>query len=259
MGAHLLQNEGMTIVEGQEIAHMARLVKTPEEIEALRKSVAVCQSGIRRMRDATRPGMTEQEIWAILHQTNIEQGGEWIETRLLTSGPRTNPWYQEASARRVEAGDMISLDSDLVGPLGYSADISRSWLVGDGRPSDEQRRLYSLAHEQVTRNAALFQPGRSFFEIADLAWRLPEPFADFEQPAIAHGIGLCNEFPLVMHSDWIREKGHDGTVLPGMVLCVESYVGAPGGREGVKLEQQVLVTETGCELLSDMEFEDRLL
>ncbi len=259
LGTHLLEAEGIAIVEGQEVAHLARLIKTPEEIAAVRQSVAVCQTGIRRMRDATRPGMTEQEIWAILHQTNIEQGGEWIETRLLSSGPRTNPWYQEAGSRRVELGDMISLDSDLIGPHGYGADISRSWTVGDGRPNDEQRRLYSLAHEQVRRNSELFQPGRSFFEVADLAWRLPEPFDRFEQPAIAHGTGLCNEFPLIMHSDRIRESGHDGIVEPGMVLCVESYVGAAGGHEGVKLEQQILVTETGCELLSDMEFEDDFL
>ena len=50
-----------------------------------------------------------------------------------------------------------------------------------------------------------------------------------------------------------------GIVVPGMVLCVESYVGTPGGREGVKLEQQILVTESGFELLSDMEFEEELL
>ncbi len=259
LGTHLLEAAGVEIVDGQEVAHMARLCKTAEEITALRRAVSVCQSGIRRMRDATRPGMTEQEIWAILHQTNIEHGGEWIETRLLSSGPRTNPWYQEASARRVEPGDIISLDSDLIGPHGYAADISRSWIVGEGKATTEQRQLYALAHEQVCRNAELFRPGRSFFEIADLAWRLPEPYAPYEQPAIAHGIGLCNEFPLIMHSDWIRQKGHDGVVEPDMVVCVESYVGAPGGREGVKLEQQILVTESGFELLSDMEFEEELL
>ena len=259
LGTHLLQVEGIEIVDGQEVVHMARLIKTLEEIYAIREAVDVCQTGIRRMRDATRPEMTEQEIWAILHQTNIERGGEWIETRLLSSGPRTNPWYQEASNRRVEAGDMISLDSDLVGPHGYSADISRSWTVGDNRATDEQRRLYSVAHEQVSRNSELFQPGRSFFEIADMAWRLPEPYSSLEQPAIAHGIGLCNEFPLIMHSNYIRQLGHDGIVETGMVMCVESYVGATDGHEGVKLEQQVLVTESGCELLSDMEFEDYLL
>ncbi|MCP4768233.1 MAG: M24 family metallopeptidase, partial [Gammaproteobacteria bacterium] len=70
---------------------------------------------------------------------------------------------QECSARVVEAGDMISLDSDLVGPHGYSADISRSWVVGDTKADDEQRRLYSLAHEQVQRNSELFRAGRMVY------------------------------------------------------------------------------------------------
>ena len=72
-----------------------------------------------------------------LHQANIELGGEWIETRLLNSGPRTNPWYQEASARVIENGDMIVFNSDLIGPHGYSADISRSCRRARG----DQRRL----------------------------------------------------------------------------------------------------------------------
>ena len=259
IGTHLLENAGIEIVEGQEIIHMARMIKTPEEIQAIRQSIDVCQKGIRRMIAETRPGMTENAIWSILHQTNAEHGGEWIETRLLTSGPRTNPWYQEASERRVEAGDIVCLDSDLVGPHGYGADISRSWTVGDRKPTGEQRRLYALAHEQVSRNCELFMPGRSFFEIADLANRMPEKYLANEQPAIAHGSGLCNEFPLLIHSDKIRAKGHDGIIEPGMIICVESYAGEPGAREGVKLEQQILVTEDGPELLSDMEFERTLL
>lgn len=259
VGTRLLEGAGVQLVEGQEVAHMARMIKTPEEIRAIRDAIAICQTGIRRMRDATEPGMTEQEIWSILHQTNIAHGGEWIETRLLTSGPRTNPWYQEASDRKVQAGEMISLDSDLVGPRGYSADVSRSWIVGDGRPNNEQRALYALAHEQVSRNLELFQPGRTFHEIADRAWRLPERFVPYEQPAIAHGIGLCNEYPLVIHKHWLDETGHDGLIEPGMIICVESFAGAADTTEGVKLEQQLLVTEDGYELLSDMEFEERLL
>lgn len=259
LGAAELQRLGYQIVEGQEVTHLARLVKTPEEIIALRDAVAVCQFGMRKMRAASEPGKTEQEIWSILHQANIEHGGEWIETRLLTSGPRTNPWYQECSARVVEAGDMISLDSDLVGPQGYSADISRSWIVGDGKPDDEQRQLYHLAHEQVQRNCELFRPGRSYREIGIDAWHLPEPYAENEQPAIAHGIGLCNEFPLIMNSKWFDTEGFDGELEAGMVFCIESYVGKPGGREGVKLEQQILVNDDGFELLSDLEFEDDFL
>lgn len=259
VGTHLLEENGIQMVDGFEVAHLARIIKTPEEIDAVRQSVGVCQIALKKMIAATKPGMTENAVWSILHQTNIELGGEWVETRLLSSGPRTNPWYQEASERQVELGDIICIDSDMIGPHGYGADISRSWTVGDGKPNDNQRRLYSLAHEQVQRNLELFVPRRSFFELADLAHRMPEKYKALEQPAIAHGSGLCNEFPLLIHSDKIRAKGHDGILEPGMVICVESYAGAPDGVEGIKLEQQILITNDGPELLSDMEFEEQLL
>jgi len=259
LGVDLLRDAQIVLYDGFEVAHLARLIKTREEVDAITQSVAVCQEAIRRMIAQTGPGMTENAIWSILHQTNIQYGGDWIETRLLSSGPRTNPWYQESSDRRVEAGDIICLDSDMIGPHGYGADISRSWTVGEARPCDDQRRLYNLAHEQVSRNVELFQPGRSFYEIADLAFRMPEAYRAHEQPAIAHGSGLCNEFPLIIHADRVKAIGHDGIIEPGMVVCVESYAGTPGGREGVKLEQQILITDRGPRILSDMEFEEALL
>jgi Xaa-Pro aminopeptidase len=189
------------------------------------------------MRQALVPGVTEQALWSHLHQANIEFGGEWIETRLLTSGPRTNPWYQECSDRIIENGDIVSFDTDLVGAHGCSADISRSWIAGDRRPSDEQRRLYALAHEEIERNVGLFRPGASFSEIAEKAWQLPEPYRDCALPALAHGIGLVNEYPLILHRRHFESDGHDGLVEADMIICVESCVGQPGDAEGVKLEQ----------------------
>ncbi len=259
IGTHLLEAQGITLTDGQKVSDMARMIKTEEEKDAIRQSIHVCQTAIRRMITESKPGMTEQQIWSILHQTNIAMGGEWIETRLFTSGQRTNPWYQEASDKIVENGEMVSLDSDMVGPLGYSADISRSWVVGDKKPTGEQRKLYTLAFEQVQRNCELFKPGASLVEIAEHGWRLKEPYVHYEQPAIAHGIGLCNEYPLVMNQANFKTRGHDMELKPGMVLCIESYAGERGGKEGVKLEQQLLITDSGHELLSDMEFEQSLL
>ena len=76
--------------------------------------------------------------------------------------------------------------------------------------------------------------------------------------AIAHGIGLCNEYPLVVNREYI-DGAYDGVLAEGMVLCVESYVGEPGGRHGVKLEEQVLITAGGAVKLSAFPFEDELL
>ncbi len=258
-GLDRLRESGCPVVDGREVAERARRIKTPEEVDALRDAVAVCQTGIVRMMEATEPGMTENAIWSVLHETNIRMGGEWIETRLFSSGPRTNPWYQEASNRRVEAGDMVSLDSDLIGPMGYSADISRSWIVDGKTPSGEQRTLYGLAFEQVMRNQELFRPGATFGEIAGKAFALPGSFSEYQIPAVAHGVGLVNEYPIVLHAARHRERGHEGMIEAGMVFCIESYAGKPGGTEGVKLEQQILVKEDGIELLSDMPFETELL
>jgi Xaa-Pro aminopeptidase len=76
---------------------------------------------------------------------------------------------------------------------------------------------------------------------------------------LAHGVGLCDEYPSVRYPEDVVEHGYSGQFEPGMTLCVEAYVGAVDGREGVKLEEQVLVTETGCETLSAYPYEQALL
>ena len=258
-GVWALAKRNISLLDGQELMGMARVIKSPEEIRAIQAVIAVCEEGMRRMQAALNPGLTENQVWSILHQTNIELGGEWIETRLLTSGPRTNPWYQECSNRAIEAGDFVALDSDLIGPCGYTADISRTWLVGDVKPTDEQRRLYSIAHEQLQRNIELLKPGVSFKEISLKAWTPPEPYLAYMLPSVAHGAGLVNEYPLILHETYFDKDGYDGELTENMALCVESYVGEIGGREGVKLEEQVLVTAQGPILLSTYGFEEQWL
>ncbi|HWU00106.1 MAG TPA: Xaa-Pro peptidase family protein [Terriglobales bacterium] len=259
LGTWELQRLGITIGDGQALISMAKKVKGAEEIKAIRNAVAVCETGMRRMQQELVPGITEQALWSHLHQVNIEFGGEWIETRLLTSGPRTFPWYQECSARVIAEGDMVSFDSDLIGAHGYGADISRSWIAGDRRPSDAQRRLYATAHQMLQHNIALFRGGMTFKEISERAWQLPEPFARYSLPALAHGIGLVNEYPLILSKPHWENSGYDDVLAPGMVICVEAYAADGICGEGVKLEQQILVTETAPELLSQYPLEEQLL
>mgnify|MGYP002529321045 FL=1 len=119
------------------------------------------------MREALEPGLTENQLWAILHETNIAMGGEWIETRLLASGGRTNPWFQECGDKVIRAGELVAFDTDLIGPFGYCADISRTYFCGPGRPSDEQKRIYAMARDQIETNIALLAPGMTFRELAE--------------------------------------------------------------------------------------------
>ncbi|MFQ5971733.1 MAG: M24 family metallopeptidase [Alphaproteobacteria bacterium] len=253
-----LERLGVEVCDGGEVMEQARAIKSPQEIQCIRASIAACEEGMSRMREHLSPGMTENELWSILHQTNIELGGEWIETRLLTSGPKTNPWFQECGFRVIQAGDLVSFDTDLIGPFGYCADISRTYLCGDGKASDAQRRLYELARQQICSNIELIRPGMGLRELAEKSFKLPENCRANRYSVVAHGVGLCDEYPHIAYPEDFDEHGYDGVILPNMTLCVESYVGEEGGAEGVKLEEQVLVTEAGVEVLSTFPFEDVL-
>jgi Xaa-Pro aminopeptidase len=156
-------------------------------------------------------------------------------------------------------GELVSFDTDMIGPFGYCADISRTYFCGPGRPSHEQRRLYRLAWEQIHYNMDLLGPGLGFREFAEKAFQMPEAFAPNRYSVLVHGVGMADEYPHCPYLVDFETSGYDEVFEPGMTVCVESYVGEVGGEEGVKLEQQVLVTETGVELLSTYPFEDELL
>ncbi|HSE75712.1 MAG TPA: Xaa-Pro peptidase family protein [Dongiaceae bacterium] len=250
VATHALEREGVVIADGEALMEWARAIKNADEIRAMKEAIAACEAGIEAMWRALKPGMTENEVWAHLHATNIAMGGEWIECRLLASGERTNPWFQECSNRVIQAGDIVAFDTDLIGPNGYCADISRAWVAGDAKPTDEQKRLYGVALDNLDHNLALVKAGLSFREFTEKSFPLPEAFVDRRYSCIMHGVGLCDEYPFAVYpQDWQR-WGFDGQFEAGMTVCIEALIGAAGGKECVKLEQQVLVTETGYELLS---------
>jgi Xaa-Pro aminopeptidase len=255
LGVRALEDAGFELVEGQRILELARSIKSREELQCMRRAIEVCEAGMSRMAETLRPGISENELWAELHYTNIARGGEWIETRLLSSGPRTNPWFQESSERIIEAGDVVGFDTDLIGPYGYCADVSRTFFCGPGRPTSMQRQLYGLAVEQVHHNCDLLRPGLGFREFAERAWVIPERYFSLNYGAVAHGVGLADEWPLIL-IDPRDPLFQDGVMQPGMTICVESYLGEVGGPFGIKLEQQVLITETGYEILSQYPLED---
>ena len=249
-GVAELARLGISVGNGEAVMEEARLIKSPDEILAMRRAIVACEAAMSEMRAALKPGISENELWAELHRGNIARGGEWIETRLLSSGPRTNPWFQECSSRKIEAGDLVAFDTDLIGPYGFCADLSRTWLCGDGAPSDEQRDLHSIAFDQIAHNIALVRPGISFRALVEQSAVPPEDCYPARYGVLYHGVGLADEYPTLPHaSDWTDDTP-DGVLEPGMVVCVESYIGRLGGHEGVKIEEQVLVTQAGRETLS---------
>jgi|SRR5579884_3796062 len=250
-----LQAEGIVVADAQPAIEEARSVKTVDEQLLLRRNAAICDRAVEAMRAAIEPGVTENQLWAGFLGSALSEGAEYCETRLLASGPRTNPWMQEASDRVVKNGDLVGLDTDLVGRDGYLTDYSRTYLCGDGRPTDEQRRLYTIAYEFVHEAIVEFVPGASFRELGErLGPRLGDEFQQQRYPFVAHGSGLADEWPAVVFEDH-----HDGEVQAGMSISVEAYVGAVGGSDGVKFEEQIIVTEHGPEVISGASHDDRLL
>ena len=249
---------GISIGNGEAVMENARLIKSHDEILAMRRSIIACEAAMAEMEAALKPGISENELWAELHRGNIARGGEWIETRLLSSGPRTNPWFQECSSRKIELGDLVAFDTDLIGPYGFCADLSRTWLCGDGKPSDEQRELFKIAADQIAYNTELMQPGTGFRELVERSKNPPDDCFPARYGVLYHGVGLADEYPTLPHAaDWTADTP-DSVLKPGMVLCVESYIGRLGGREGVKIEEQVLITETGNLQLSTYPLDSRL-
>jgi Xaa-Pro dipeptidase len=257
-GVWALQGLGIDVRGGEEVMECARAVKCKEEIAAMRCAIAACEEALDVMQGKLEPGITEQRLWSYLHAENIARGGEFIETRLLASGPRTNPWYQECSERIIEAGDLVSFDTDLIGAYGMCVDISRTWLCGDVKPTAEQKELYQTAYEQICYNRGILKAGLSFREVAEKAFPLAPDFLPNRYTLLYHGAGLADEYPALFYPEDWSAVGYDGVLEPNMVICVESYIGRVGGKEGVKLEEQLLITENGAETLSTCPYDERL-
>ncbi len=248
-----LNKADIQVVDAKPILEQARVIKSPEELKCMKAAIEVAEIGIAKMRNELKAGMTEDELWSILHKTNIEHGGEWIECRILSSGERTNPWMQESSNKVIQRGEMVSFDTDMVGPYGYCADISRAFVEGNKFNSD-QKKLYQMGVEHINHNARLIKPGMSFKEFTEKSWKLPEEYYGNRYSCMVHGIGLCDEWPMIRYPTDGGQR--EGSFEKNMTITVETYIGKVGGKEGVKLEQQYLVGENNLELMSHHPLED---
>ncbi len=248
-----LNKIGIEVVDAKLVLEQARVIKSPEELKCMKAAIEVAEIGVSKMRDELNAGMTEDELWSILHKTNIEYGGEWIECRILSSGQRTNPWMQESSNKVIQRGEIVSFDTDMVGPYGYCADISRTFVEGN-KFNEEQKRLYRMSLEQINHNSRLIKNGMSFREFTEKSWKLPEEYYGNRYSVMVHGIGMCDEWPAIRYPTDGGER--DGIFEKNMTITVESYIGKIGGKEGVKLEQQYLVGQNSLELMSHHPLED---
>jgi Xaa-Pro aminopeptidase len=254
-----LEERGIDVGFGQDVIEQARRIKTVDEQKAQAHSALVCETALNMMHEQTRPGVSENELWATLVHVNAALGGDYVETRLVVSGTKTNPWLSEAGERQIQAGELLGIDTDMVGPYGYNTDISRTWLCHPGVPSQEQKTLYKLSFEQIHHNMGLLRAGVSFREFSERSWKVPERYSERDFGVLLHGIGMCNEYPVVPAPHLFDSAGYDGHFEENMTVSLESYIAEAGAENGVKLEEMVRITATGTERVATFPFEDELL
>jgi Xaa-Pro aminopeptidase len=263
-GLRSLEAQGFEIMEGEEVTEKCRSVKGKDEILAMRCASVACENAVAIMEKEARlkvprGNTSEDDIWAVLHAENIKRGGEWIETRLLASGPRTNPWFQECGPRIAQNNEIIAFDTDLVGSYGICVDISRTWWIGDKSPRPDMIYAMQHAHEHILTNMELLGPGVNMRDLTFNSHILDKSFQKGKYGCLMHGVGLCDEWPLIAYPDKFVEGAYDYFLEPGMVLCVEALVSPENGDFSIKLEDQVLITESGYENITKYPFDPVLM
>jgi len=261
-GLLALQAEGVQVISAAGVTVDAREIKTDEELDIVRVNGRIGDEMIAELEAAVRPDVREYELYAVLSHALLRRHGEVLSTRLLASGPRTNPWMHEAHDRIVREGDMVAFDTDAHGYEGYVIDLSRGFLCGDSKPTAEQRDTYKAAMDVVHGMTDQVRPGMTFWEFANAAPQLPQRYLEQRYASLGHQAGLEVEGPDFPYPDetasWTPELA-DRTLRPGMVLSLQCYAGAVGGSTGIKLEDQVIVTDDGCELMCRYPYDSRML
>lgn len=248
-----LEAEGIDIIEAGTVTMHARSVKTPEEIALFRQNGALVMHMLSAFESALEPGISERDLVAVLTDSMLRDGGEYLITRGVASGPNTNPWRQESTDRVIEAGDVVYIDTDVNGIEGYFSCVSRSFICGGGEATPEQKDVYSIAREWLDNIHGLVRPGMRFREFAAQAPPLPERFAAQRYECLLHSCGMEDEGPSISYPDVIQPNP-DRTLEKDMVVVTETYLGEVGGNFGIKLGEQYLITDTGAEFLAPYPF-----
>lgn len=243
-----LEAEGIEVVDGQQAMLDAREVKTVEEIELLKQASAMVDATYVDISKAIRPGTKESDLVAIANKKLFELGSERVECVNSVAGPRGAPHSHTFSDRIIQPGDMVFLDI-MHSFNGYRTCYYRTFICG--KPNKYQIEAYEQCSKWVSAAIDAIKPGVTIDEVAAV-WPKAEEFGyKNEEEAFllqfGHGIGLSLwERPIISR----RYTGQNTVLKEGMVFAVECWKGAEDGSGAARIEEEVVVTKDGCEIIT---------
>jgi Xaa-Pro aminopeptidase len=253
-----LRAEGIEVVDGQQVFLEARRIKTQDEVALLTQACAMVDAAYEELYGFLRPGVRENECVALVSRVLYDLGSEYVEGVNAISGERCSPHPHVYSDRLVRPGDPAFFDI-LHSHLGYRTCYYRTFAVGSA--SRSQRDAYTRCREYMDQAIALVRPGATTADIVSV-WPRAEEFGFPDETAAfalqyGHGVGLSIwEKPIFSR---LVSLDHPETLEEGMVFALETYWPASDGWSAARIEEEVVVTADGCEVITKFPAEDLLV
>ena len=244
-----LQKEGIKVVDGQALMSEARLIKTRDEISLLNHSAMMVDAAYDELYRAMRPGLSENQAVGLVSKVLYDMGSEYVEAVNAISGERCNPHPHVFSDRVLRPGDPVYYDI-LHSYMGYRTCYYRCFTIGYA--SHAMNDAYKRCREYLDAAIELVRPGRTTAEIASV-WPKAQEFGfPNEEAAFAlqygHGIGLAIwEKPVISR---LVSLEHSCEIKPGMVFALETFWPSTDGWSAARIEEEIVVTETGHEVIT---------
>jgi Xaa-Pro aminopeptidase len=253
-----LQAEGIEVVDGQQLMQNARVIKTQDEITLLNTACMMVDAAYDELYRAMRPGMRENECVALVNRVLYEMGSEFVEGVNAISGERCNPHPHVYTDRVLRPGDPAYFDI-LHSFNGYRTCYYRTFAVGSG--SRALVDAYKRCRHYLDAAIELIRPGVTTAEVVEV-WPRAEDFGfPNEEAAFAlqfgHGVGLAIwEKPIFSR---LVSLDHPEEIREGMVFALETFWPASDGWSAARIEEQLVVTADGCEVITRFPAEELLV
>ena len=244
-----LQKLGLKIVDGQQTMLEAREIKNLDEVALLNRAAAMVDGAYDLINQKLRPGVRENDLVAEVNKFLYTHGSDDVEAINAISGERCNPHPHNFTDRMVRPGDQAFFDI-LQSFMGYRTCYYRTF--GVGRATDAQCDAYKKAREWLDHAMARIKPGVSTAHICEAFPKAEEFGFPDEMSAFglqfAHGLGLAlHERPIISR---VVSLDHPTEIKEGMVFAIETYCPATDGYSAARIEEEVVVTDKGCRVIS---------